>query len=148
MSSSLHNRRVRWDVRPLSGVVRKVGDEQIMKQRQVIVAVVVVGLLSAAIWVWHQSAQQQNAELATAKPSAQLQEAFHDPSTPAGSSEPAPASASALTQRAPTRAAPEVDQGAVSAQAHAAPANVDTPEPAERKFARGGRADNSDQSPN
>jgi hypothetical protein len=119
-----------------------------MNQRQVIVTVVVVGLMSAAIWTWHESSQQRDAALATAKPSAQFQDSFHNPSAaPAVASEPAPV-APPSTRLTPPPASPEANQRAVSPQAQVEPPNVDTPEPAERKFARGGRSDNSDQSPN
>lgn len=113
-----------------------------MKQRQMILAVVVAGLVAVAAWEWHESSQQAQAAQEPAKVTA-LQDAFHQPSAAPAPGEPAPAEASTSPQPVPA-AAPEVEQPPVSAQPQP-PASVDTPEPAQRKFARGARPDESDQ---
>lgn len=118
-----------------------------MKQRQMILAVVVVGVVAAALWAWRENSLQPEVAMAPSK-AASLQDAFHNPSAapaPAAPSELAPA---ATTSRppAPAAAAPEVDQSTVKAQVE--PQSVDTPEPADRKFTRGGRPDESEQNQN
>jgi hypothetical protein len=125
----------------------KVEDEQIMNQRQVIVSVVVVGLMSAAVWAWHVSAQQEDLARVPAKSSAPLRDAFYNPAAPAGSTALGAVTTTTPQPAAPALAAPEADKNLVSAQAQVPP-DVDTPEPAERKFAHGVRADDSNQSPN
>lgn len=115
-----------------------------MKQRQIILAVVVVAVVSAGAWLWRESSEQPEAAHEPAKVVG-LQDAFHGPTTASASDEPPPASASAWSQSAPAPAsAPEAEQPPVSAQAQP-PVSVDTPEPAQRKFARGSRPDESDQ---
>jgi hypothetical protein len=117
-----------------------------MKQRQMIMAVVVVGVVAAALWVWRENSTQPEVAMAPAKV-APMQDAFHQSSSaPAAVSESAPAAAPSPPPAPAPAAAPEVDQAAVKAQAE--PQSVDTPEPADRKFARGGRADESDQNQN
>jgi hypothetical protein len=75
------------------------------------------------------------------KGTASLQDAFRGPSTGPAPMEPAPSSGSAtLVGAAP---APEVAPAAASAPAE--PQSVDTPEPAQRKFARGRKPDESEQ---
>jgi hypothetical protein len=116
-----------------------------MKQRQIILAVVIVGLISAAAWVRHESSQQPETAQGPAQVTA-LQDAFHQPSsTPAAASDPAPAEASASLRFVPApTAAPEVQPPPLSAQAEPPPQSVDTPEPAQRRFARGARSDESE----
>ena len=107
-----------------------------MNQRQVILAVVAVGLVSAALFAWHESSDDADATPAPAQASAPTRTT--QPPPPSGQvaasdvAAPAPA---AQPQPEPTPADPEVSQSAVSAPVE--PPNVDTPEPAERKFARG-----------
>jgi hypothetical protein len=113
-----------------------------MKQREMVLAVVVVGVVAAALWVWRENSLQPEVAMAPSK--AALQDAFHNPSAaPAAPTEPAPA---ASPPPATAAAAPEVEQTAVKAEVE--PQSVDTPEPAARKFARGGRSDESEQSQN
>lgn len=115
-----------------------------MKQRQITLAVVVVALVSTGAWLWYRNSQPPEATHEPVKVTA-LQDAFHGPTTAPASEGPPPAFDSATLQSAPTpAAAPEVEQPAVSAQPQP-PASVDTPEPAQRKFARGSRPDESDQ---
>ena len=107
-----------------------------MNQRQVILTVVVVGLVSAALFAWHESADDADTTPAPAQASAPTQAT--QPPLPsdqvAASDATAPAPA-AQPQAETTPAAPDVSQSAVSAPVE--PPNVDTPEPAQRKFARG-----------
>jgi hypothetical protein len=112
-----------------------------MKQRQMVLAVVVVGVVAAALWTWRESSLQPEVAMAPSK-AASLKDAFHNPSAaPATPSEPAPAVPAPPS--APVAAAPEVDQSAVKAEVE--PRSVDAPEPSDRKFARGGRSDEPDQ---
>jgi hypothetical protein len=106
-----------------------------MNRRQVILTVVAVGLVSAALWAWHQGSNNPDATPAHAaaptpanpfSPSSSARVAASDAAPPAPAAPP-------QTQAAP--AAPDVSQSTVSAPV--APPNVDTPEPAEQKFARG-----------
>jgi hypothetical protein len=116
-----------------------------MNQRRMILAVVAIGVVSGAIWVWHESSQPTDVAHAPVKAQPQIQDAFHQPtSASVAVGEPAPTTSgppSATSQPAPV--APGVDQNVVSAQGE--PPNVDTPEPAQRKFARGERADEPSQ---
>ena len=109
-----------------------------MNQRQVILTVVAVGLVSAALWAWHESSDDADVTPAAAQASAPTQ--ANEPPPPseqvAASDAAAPAS-DAQPQVEPAPAAPDVSQDAVSAPVE--PTNVDTPEPAQRKFARGAR---------
>jgi hypothetical protein len=110
-----------------------------MNQRQLIVAAAAVGLVSAALWVWRDSANNSDttqAPLPAQKAAAPAQ--LSPPSAPvAASASSAPAPTTQPQQAEPAPAAPDVSQTAVSAPVE--PANVDTPEPAERKFAQGGK---------
>jgi len=108
-----------------------------MNQRRVILAVVAVGLVAAALWYWRGSSEQPGA-MTPAKGTASMQDAFHGPSSGPVPAEPPPASGSAESlAAAPAR---EVAPPPVSASAEP-PQSVDTPEPAQRKFARGGKPD-------
>ena len=111
-----------------------------MNQWRIVLAVVIVALGSGALWLWHEGSQSVDATPAPAQEPAPVQQ----------SSIPAPVAdqsvASAATPSAPsappaqpTPAASEVTESATSAAVE--PPNVDTPEPAERKFASGGRPD-------
>jgi hypothetical protein len=117
-----------------------------MNQRRMILGVIAVAVASAAIWAWRESSQRGDGAIASAQAPSRIQDAFHQPSSaPAGAREPVPpvGSSQQQTAGAPTQpaAAPEANQNTASAQLE--PANVDMPEPAERKFAHGGRADES-----
>ena len=119
------------------------GEGKQMKQRQMVLAVVVVGVVAAALWTWRESSQQPDVAMAPSK-AASLQDAFHNPAAAhVAPSEPAPTATTSLPPSPVAASAPEVDQSAVKAQAE--PQSVDTPEPADRKFARGGHPDESDQ---
>ena len=109
-----------------------------MNQRGVILAVVAVGLVSAALWYWHGSGEQP----ATPAKSTALQDAFHRPSTAPAPIEPAPESDSAVKVDAVP--VPEAAPPPVSAPPEP-PQSVDTPEPAQRKFARGSKPDEPEQ---
>jgi hypothetical protein len=71
-----------------------------------------------------------------------MQDAFHGPSSGPAPEEPAPASATTTSLAAAT--APDVVPPPVAAPAEP-PQSVDTPEPAQRKFARGGKPDEPEQ---
>jgi hypothetical protein len=112
-----------------------------MNPWRMILAVVIVALGSAAIWAWHEGPQQTDATLVRAEPSAPVRESHLPAPDHAAVSEPAPAPTSS-PQAEPAPAASDSNQAATSATVD--PPNVDPPEPAQRKFARGGHAD-SDQ---
>jgi hypothetical protein len=108
-----------------------------MNQWRVIVAVAIVALGSGAVWVWHEGSQNTDATPAPAVASAQVQQSpipvpeqrvVSDAAPPASSLPVHPASVALENNESTTSAAVE-------------PTNVDTPEPAERKFAGGGRAE-------
>jgi hypothetical protein len=111
-----------------------------MNQWRFIVAIAIVALSSRAIWVWHERSHDTDATPAPAEASAPVQHA------PVPVSERSVASDAALAPSSPPAepisATPQDDQRTTSAAVE--PPNVDTPEPAERKFASGGRAE-SDQ---
>ena len=94
-----------------------------MNQRQVILALVAVGLVSGALWVWLQSSDDSD-------------------TTPVQAAAPIQATEAPPPQTEPAPAAPDVSQSAVSAPVE--PRNVDTPEPAERKFSRGAKPESDE----
>ena len=108
-----------------------------MMQWRMILAVVIVALGAAAIWAWQEGSQHEDATLARAVPVAPVQQ----PQLPAADqavvsdSSPAPAP---LPQAEPV---PASDGNQVTTSASVEPPSVDTPEPAQQKFARGGRAE-------
>src|SRR3569833_1231757 len=112
-----------------------------MNQRRVILPVVAVGLMAAALWYWRGSSEQPEAMTPT-KGTASMQNAFHGPSSGPAPTEPPPASGSAVSAAAIP--APQVAPPPASAPAEP-PQSVDTPEPAQRKFARGGKPDEPQQ---
>jgi hypothetical protein len=109
-----------------------------MMQWRMILAVVVVALGAAAIWAWQEGSQHEDATLAHAVPASP----FQQPQLPSpnqavvSDSSPTPAS---LPQAEPVPVASDGNQ--VTTSAAVEPPNVDTPEPAQQKFARGGRAE-------
>jgi hypothetical protein len=113
-----------------------------MNQRGVILAVVTVGLVAAALWYWRGSAEPTDVAMTPAKDTASMQSAFHGSSTGPAPAEPAPASGSTVSATAAP--ASEVVPPPVAAPTEP-PQSVDTPEPAQRKFARGGKPDESEQ---
>lgn len=114
-----------------------------MKQLRIILAVSIVILGAAAIWAWQSEPRPAEPTFARAAPSAPIQKSpFPTPasvaaSDPATAVEPAPAvkpeGAPVVSDIEPPAASPPVE-----------PPNVDTPEPAQQKFARGGHGE-SDQ---
>jgi hypothetical protein len=108
-----------------------------------ILAVVIVALGSAAIWAWHEGSPPADATLVRAESPAPVQQSPLPAPDHAAVSEPAPApTPSPQAEPAPAPAASVANQANTSASVD--PPNVDTPEPAQRKFARSGHAD-SDQ---
>jgi hypothetical protein len=112
-----------------------------MNPWRIIPAVVIVALGSAAIWAWHEGLPPAEATLARAEPPAQVQQSPLPAPDRAAVSEPAP-TPTPSPQAEPAPAASVANQANTSASVD--PPNVDTPEPAQRKFARSGHAD-SDQ---
>jgi hypothetical protein len=112
-----------------------------MNQQRVIVAAAIVAFGSGAIWVWHEGSQRADATPAPAEASAPLQQS----SVPVSDQSVASNAAPALPSSLPAESAPATPQDIQSTTSAAVePPNVDTPEPAERKFASGGRVE-SDQ---
>lgn len=112
-----------------------------MNQRQVILALVAVGLVSGALWVWLQSSDDSDTTPVQAAAPIQATE-VPPPSDPVAASD-SPASAPVTPpQPEPAPAAPDVSQSTVSAPVE--PRNVDTPEPAERKFSRGAKPESDE----
>ena len=109
-----------------------------MNQRQVILALVAVGLVSGALWVWLQSSDDSDTTPVQAAAPIQATEVPPPSGQVAASDSAAPAPVTP-PQTDPAPAAPDVGQSAVSAPVE--PPNVDTPEPAERKFSRGARSE-------
>ena len=107
-----------------------------MNQWRVIVAVAIVALGSGAILVWHEGSQDTDATSAPAEASAPVQQPPNPVLDWGGASNAAPLSSSPAE---PASVAPENNESATSVAVE--PTNVDTPEPAERKFASGGRAE-------
>jgi cytoskeletal protein RodZ len=110
-----------------------------MNPWRMILAVVIVALGAAAIWTWHEGAQRADATLVRAESPAPVQQLTLQAPDHAAVSEPAPAPTS--SPRAEP-AASDGNQANTSATVEAP--DIDTPEPAQLKFARGGHAD-SDQ---
>jgi hypothetical protein len=114
-----------------------------MNPWRMIFAVVIVALGSAAIWVWHEGSPQADATLVRAESPAPIQQLPFQAPAHAAVSEASPAPAPIPSPQAePAPAASDGSQANASASVD--PPNVDTPEPAQRKFARSGHAD-SDQ---
>jgi hypothetical protein len=106
-----------------------------MNQRRIILALVTVGLVSAAIWTWHERLQQVNATFPHAEASAPAQDAPLSPSDH-GATTDAPPAVPSPPQSQPVSS----DSDRSTASANVEPPSVDEPEPAERKFASGGHA--------
>ena len=108
-----------------------------MNQQQVILTVVAVGLVSAALWAWHKGSNSPDAIPAHAAAPTPANPFSPSSSAPVAASDAAaPALAAAPSQADAAPAVPDVRQ---STSAPVEPPNVDTPEPAQRKFARGTR---------
>lgn len=109
-----------------------------MSQWRVILVVLIVALGSGALWMWHEGSQSVDATPAHAEAAAPVQQ------SPAPVSEQTVASDATLAAPSsppaqPAPVPPADNRGTTSAAVE--PPNVDTPEPPERKFASGGRAD-------
>jgi hypothetical protein len=112
-----------------------------MNPWRIILTVVMVALGSAAIWAWHEGSPPADATLVRAESPAPVQQSPLPAPDHAAVSEPAPAPTPS-PQAEPAPATSVGNQANTSASVD--PPNVDTPEPAQRKFARSGHAD-SDQ---
>src|ERR1700733_10769902 len=109
-----------------------------MNRWRTILAATIVAMVAAAAWVWHERSGEGDARVAHTQPAAPVQQ----PALPTLAQGPVrnpPPAPPSEPQAAPASAHPEVNQATTNVAAE--PANVDTPEPAQAKFARGGRAD-------
>ena len=112
-----------------------------MNPWRMILAVVIVVLGSVAIWTWREGSQQVDATLVRAESPAPVQQSPLPAPDHAAVSEPAPA----LTSSPQVELAPAGSDGnQATTSAPVDSPNMDTPEPAQLKFASGGHAD-SDQ---
>jgi cytoskeletal protein RodZ len=112
-----------------------------MNQWRVVLTVVIVALGSGALWVWHEGSQNTDATPVPAEASAPVQQSPAPVPDQSVASDATPAPQSSPPAQ-PASVAAEDDKSTTSAAVE--PPNVDTPEPAERKFASGGRSE-SDQ---
>ena len=109
-----------------------------MNQWRVILAVVIVALGSGGLWIWHEGSSSVDATPARTEVTAPVQQSRVPESEQGVASDAIPAAPS------PPPAQPALvpsEDNKSTAGAAAEPPNVDIPEPAERKFASGGRAD-------
>jgi hypothetical protein len=109
-----------------------------MNQSRMILVVATVALVPAAIWIWHERPQLADATLVRAKPFAPVPE-LHLPAPDHGAASdlsPAPQSSPPAE---PVIAASDGNQSTTSVVVD--PPSVDTPEPAERRFASVGHAE-------
>ena len=113
-----------------------------MNQRRVILGVIAIGLVTAALWYGRGSSDQADVTMTPTKGTTSLQDAFHGPSSAPAPQESPPASGSVISVG--SAPASEVAPPSTSAPAEP-PQSVDTPEPAQKKFARGGKPDESEQ---
>ena len=109
-----------------------------MSQLRVILVVLIVALGSGALWMWHAGSQSVDAAPARAEAAAPVRQSPVPVSDQTVASDATPAAQSSPPAQ-PASVPPEDNKSTMSAAAE--PPNVDTPEPAERKFASGGRAD-------
>jgi hypothetical protein len=109
-----------------------------MNRWRTILAATIVAMVAAAAWVWHEGSGEEDATVAHTQPAAPVQQPALPTPAEGSVSDPAPAPPSEQ-QAASASAQPEVNQA--TANVPVEPPNVDTPEPAQAKFARGGRAD-------
>ena len=109
-----------------------------MMQWRMILAAVIVALGGAALWAWQEGSQHGGATLARAVPAAPVRQPQLSTPNQAVVSDSSPAPAS-LPQAAPAPVGS--DGGRATTSTAVEPPNVDTPEPAQQKFARGVRAE-------
>jgi hypothetical protein len=109
-----------------------------MNRWRTILAATIVAMVAAAAWVWHEGSGEGDATVAHTQPAAPVQQPALPTLAQGSVSEPTPAPPSE-PQAAPAAVQPEANQATTNVPVE--PPNVDTPEPAQAKFARGGRAD-------
>jgi hypothetical protein len=115
-----------------------------MNPWRMILAVVIVALGSAVISAWREGSPPADATLVRTETPAPIQQAPLSAPDHTAVSEPSPSpSPTPSPQAEPAPAASDGNQANTSASVESP--NVDTPEPAQRKYARGGHAE-SDQS--
>jgi hypothetical protein len=112
-----------------------------MNPWRLILAVVVIALGAVAIWTWHEESQEADAPLVRVESPAPVRQSLLPAPDHAAVSDPSPAPTTPQHAE-PASTASDDSQANVSATVDSP--NVDTPEPAQLKFARGGHAD-SDQ---
>jgi cytoskeletal protein RodZ len=118
-----------------------------MPQRRIILVVATIALGAAGIWTWQERSQQPGSADATLV-SAQAQTPVVESRLPTSSHPDATGSASSIP---PPRAAstepssPTPDSAPSATNTQVDPPDVDTPEPAARKFASGGHAPSAEQ---
>ena len=118
-----------------------------MPQRRMILVVTIIALGAAGIWTWREGSQQPapaDATLVSTQAQAPVEESrlstsTHADATSAASSIPPPPAASTEPSSPPPDGAPSATNTQVD------PPDVDTPEPAARKFASGGQAPSAEQ---
>ena len=109
-----------------------------MNQQRMILAVAALGLLSAGVWAWYGNPAAPEATHASTKSSSPFQQTYTPAAAPVFASPPAPA-AEPVPQPEVAPAASDSTQTTPAAPAE--PPSVDTPEPSQRKFAHGSRAE-------
>jgi hypothetical protein len=107
-----------------------------MNRWRTILAATIVAV--AAAWVWHEGSGEGGATVAHTQPVAPVQPPALPTLAQGSVSDPTPAPPSE-PQAAPAAVQPEANQATTNVPVE--PSSVDTPEPAQAKFARGGRAD-------
>jgi hypothetical protein len=111
-------------------------DLKMNRWRTILVVMIVV---CAAVWASHEMSEQGDATLARTQPS--------EPARPSPFATPLAVAATESSTPAPVTLPAQLETVVSDVQGTAAvdltPPNVDTPEPAQAKFARGGRADSN-----
>jgi hypothetical protein len=113
-----------------------------MNQQRVILAVVTLGLVSTGVWLWQHDSTATDVTPSRPLPARPFQQVAVSGSAAVAVTEPA-LTVTPVAQPEPAAPAATTDdtQSAATPTPSAAPANVDTPEPAQRKFAHGGHAE-------
>ena len=108
-----------------------------MSQWRAILLVTIVALAAAAIWTRHEVSEQGDATLAREQPSAPVAQPPVSVPVIAAATE----SSTAVPAAPPAQPATVASDVEAPAAVDLPPQSVDTPEPAQAKFARGGRLD-------
>lgn len=108
-----------------------------MSQWRAILLVTIVALAAAAIWTRHEVSEQGDGTLAREQPSAPVAQPPVSVPVIAAATE----SSTAVPAAPPAQPATVASDVEAPAAVDLTPQSVDTPEPAQAKFARGGRPD-------